>query len=271
MKKRFRPSFVPKGDNHHLDELQGHVDLGMKRDALRLARQFLKSDRINASEFNAALEAVLIQADRVRPWKTLVEEAYARLSKQDHREVNSQMLGFYYSLHDWESAYRLLPARPQTAHDLMFSMETLLNLRKMAAAKSTQRKCLRMLKQRIDTQAAAALLDALATYHAQLGDLDAAEKYWQEVARLDEPFADNGLSRLVDIQVVRAMLYVKTGLLQIEEFGKKGDDAQAITLPRNRDAILRQAERRLKRYQKSLEKIVPPKELWSFGFGQKSN
>jgi tetratricopeptide (TPR) repeat protein len=274
MKKRLRPSFGrfgPGSGNHRLDELAGHVDLGMKRDAVRLARQLLKGSGINASEFDAALEAILIQADSVKPWKPLVEEAYGRLSKQGHRDVKSRMLAFYYSLREWESAYRFLPARPKTALDLLFAMETLLNLRKVAAAKSIQRKCLQMLKQRIDAASAAALLDALANYHAQIGELGPAEKYWREVAGLDEPLARGGMTGLVEIEVVRAMLYAKAGLLQIEEFRRRGVDGQSIVLPHNRDAVLAQTERDLKRYQKVLQRIVPSDELWRFGLNPESD
>jgi hypothetical protein len=242
----------------------------MKRDACRLARQILKQPTIKATEFNGALEAILIHAGRLKLWKPLIETAYVRLSKRDTRLVQSYMLWLYDSLHDWESAYRFLPARPKAALDLLFSMETLLNLRKVAAAKPIQRKCLRMLNQRIDTADAAALLDALARYHAQLGQLGTAENYWKVVAALDEPFARNGMTGLVEIQAVRGLFYVVTGLCQIEDYKKRGTDDQAITLPHKRDAVLAQAERHLKRYQKDLERIVPSDELWRFGVGQQS-
>jgi len=237
----------------------------MKRDALRLARQILKRSGIDGSSFKAALNAVLVQADRLKAWKPLLEEAYARLSKRDQRTARSPMLAFYSSIRDWESAYRMLPARHTTALELLFSMETLLNLRKVNAAKSVQRKCQRMLRQRIDTFSASALLDALASYHAQIGELGAAEEYWGELSTLDEPLARGGMAGLVEIAAVRGMFFVAAGLLQLAEFEKKGFDDLAIILPHNRRARFAQAERQLLRYQKALEKIVPPSELRRYG------
>ena len=123
-----------------------------------------------------------------------------------------------------------------------------------------------MLKRRVDRFQSAALLEALASYHAQAGELGAAEKCWLKSAVLDEPFARNGLAGLVEIAAVRGMRYVTAGLLQIEDFKKPADDL-AITLPNNRKVMLAQAERQLNRYQSALEKIVPPSEFWRFGDG----
>jgi hypothetical protein len=252
--------------HHQLAELEGYVGLGMKRASLRMARQFLKRNRINARSFESALEAIFIQADRLGSWRPLVEQAHARLSKRDQRTTRSQMLAFYCSLRDWDSAHRVMPKRLSSPTDLLFAMDTVLNLRKMDAAKSIQRRCDRMLKRRVDRFQSAALLEALASYHAQAGELGAAEKCWLKSAVLDEPFARNGLAGLVEIAAVRGMRYVTAGLLQIEDFKKPADDL-AITLPNNRKVMLAQAERQLNRYQSALEKIVPPSEFWRFGDG----
>src|SRR5262245_54905045 len=106
----------------------------MKSEALRSARSLLKSHHIKAYQLSAALEAILIQADRVKSWTPVVEAAHSRLSKREKQNVQSQMLGFYYTIGDWESALRFMPARPNTPVDLLFSMDTLLNLKSMKAA-----------------------------------------------------------------------------------------------------------------------------------------
>jgi len=46
-----------------LDELGGFVKLGMKREALKLARRTLKQADVTAKAFNDALDAVLTLAD----------------------------------------------------------------------------------------------------------------------------------------------------------------------------------------------------------------
>ena len=168
-----------------LAELEGYVDLGMKRDALRVPRQFLKSNRIRASSFNSALNAILIQADRLKNWRALIERAYARLAKKSRHAARPQMLALYRSVGDWKSADDMLPARPRNAMELLFSMETLLNLCTVSDAKRIQRKCRRMLNSRIDAISAAALLHTLASYYAQIGELGAAEEYWGKVSEMD--------------------------------------------------------------------------------------
>jgi tetratricopeptide (TPR) repeat protein len=238
----------------------------MRRDALRLARQFLREPRVKASEFNAALDAILIHAETIRSWKPLVEEAYHLLPRSRKRAVRYQMLAFYYSLREWQTAQRFVSSRAQSGSDLLFSMETLLNLKNVEAAKPIQRKCKKILdNELISTTTAGPLLAALAAYHSQVGELAAARGYYEELSKI-EPYVLNGFAGLIELAVVRGMLYVTEGMKQIEELRKSGVDEEAIILPRNRDAILAQARRRLNRYQGLLEKIVPPDNLWTFGF-----
>jgi tetratricopeptide (TPR) repeat protein len=248
-----------------LDELSGHVELGMKREALRLARQAFRRQKINSAEFNGAMAAILIYGNGLKSWKPLVEQACARLSERDKRTARSQMLGFYHSLKDWKSASHFLAARSKNACDLMFAMETLLNLRELDAAKRLQRSCLRMLDQRLDSLDHGALLLALGSYHAQRAELETAMEYFGKLT-VNEIFAHNAVTAIAEIEAVRGLLYVGAGLLQIDEFRKSGTDDQAIILPQNRDAMFVAAERDLKRYEKALHKIVPPDELWRFGW-----
>src|SRR2546425_886004 len=77
-------------------ELIGLVELGMKCDALREARDVLKQTTLNAELFNAALHAVLILGDRLNSWAPLVESAYGRLSKRGQRAACCSMLSFHY-------------------------------------------------------------------------------------------------------------------------------------------------------------------------------
>jgi hypothetical protein len=97
--------------NHAAAELEGFVGLGMKKDALRLAGQQLKADRINPAIFVEALNAILTLADATKPWRPLVEAAYQKLPKRGKSQVRFMMLSFYCSLHDHEAAYRLIPHR----------------------------------------------------------------------------------------------------------------------------------------------------------------
>jgi hypothetical protein len=64
-------------------EIDGLIALGMKHEALRLARRNLHRDPITAQEFNDALNAILTLGDRTKPWAKAVEAAYERLPKRD--------------------------------------------------------------------------------------------------------------------------------------------------------------------------------------------
>jgi hypothetical protein len=269
MSKRRRQVFKavrPVNTHCQLDELGGHVGLGMKGEALRLARQRLRRPKITATEFNGALEAILVQGERLKRWKPVVEAAYGRLSGRDKRTARAEMLGFYHSLKDWESAYRFLPVRSRSGCDLMFAMETLLNLRKEKEAKAIRRRCLRMLDQLVeDSLDKGALLSALGDYHAQIGEPGAAEEFWGELTK-DETFAPAAWSAVFEIEALRGLLHVWAAQLHLEECRKQGTDEQAITLPRNRDAILAEFERDLKRYEQRFYKILPKDELWRYGW-----
>jgi tetratricopeptide (TPR) repeat protein len=243
-------------------QLEGYIELGMAREALQLARCLLARPGIAPKQFSSAANAILVQADKLKQWRIPLEKAYACLSESGQRLVRPEMFRFYVSLEDWEGAYRFLSTRPRHSSELLFSMWTLLNLNK--PAKSVQRKCLRALRTTTDPFDTSNLLEALASYHARAGELEAAENYWRKSAVL-EPFAHNALVGLVEIAVVRGQLLAKAGLSLIERFKKTGQDEQAITLPRNRDSVFQKAERDLKRYHGILQKIVPPGNLGAFG------
>src|SRR5437879_745575 len=68
--------------NKSITELEGFVGLGMKRDALRLARQFLKANPVNVERFCEAINTLLTLADKTRLWRHLVDAAFQKLSKR---------------------------------------------------------------------------------------------------------------------------------------------------------------------------------------------
>jgi len=101
-----------------VNELEGHLELGMKKEALKAARSFLKSNPLTAPDFQSAVRAILIQADNLKPWQLLVEQAYARLPKSDQRSVRFEMLAFSASMKDWKRAANFISQHSETAADL---------------------------------------------------------------------------------------------------------------------------------------------------------
>ncbi len=248
-----------------LNELSGFVELGMGREATAVVRQLLRSPRIKAVEFTEALSALQTHGSRLKRLKPLIEAAYARLSARDKRAVRSDMLGFYFTLQDWQSAYPFLPARAKHPADLMFAMETLLNLRKVDEAKRIRKMCLRMLEHPMDTFNRAALFSALGDYHAQRAEPGAAEEYFFEMAQ-DEVFAPSAAKAIFEIAALRGLLQVWAAQLGLNEFRQRATDDLAITLPGNRDGRFADAERDLKRYERAFYKILPKDQLWRYGW-----
>src|ERR1017187_7162869 len=92
-----------------VNELKGCVKLGMTREAVKLARRALRRPDIRAATFNDALDAILIQADKLKPWTRLVEDAYVRLPKCNRKAVRFMLVSFRHSIHDHEGVLQLLP------------------------------------------------------------------------------------------------------------------------------------------------------------------
>lgn len=96
-----------------LTELEGYNGLGMKKDAVHLARRLLRSPHITDAQFEAALQTLLSSATRLRPFRPSIEKAYARLGTRAQRRVRFWMLSFYHSVGvgEYATASRFLPKR----------------------------------------------------------------------------------------------------------------------------------------------------------------
>ena len=77
-----------------LTELEGYNGLGMKKDALRLAKHLLRNPNITDTQFEAALQTLLSTVTRLKPCRPWVEKGYARLSAKAQRRVRFWMLSF---------------------------------------------------------------------------------------------------------------------------------------------------------------------------------
>ena len=102
-----------------LTELEGYNGLGMKKDALRLAKRLLRNPNITDAQFEAALQTLLSTVTRLKPCRPCVEKGYARLSAKAQRRVRFWMLSFYHSAHDNATARRYLPKRFNNPNGLM--------------------------------------------------------------------------------------------------------------------------------------------------------
>jgi hypothetical protein len=55
------------------DELEGLMEMGMKHEALKEARRRLKQSETSAQAFSSAVDAILVQADKLKTWTKLVD------------------------------------------------------------------------------------------------------------------------------------------------------------------------------------------------------
>ena len=149
-----------------INEMQGYSQLGMAKDALKLAKELLNHRPAHKTVFNEALWTILIQADRCKQWRRAVESTFAELSNTNQKALSQTMLRFYFTVEDYQAAEQFIPKHARTAEDLVFSMWTLLELRKPQQAKRIWRKCRKLLLRTQDRFSSAMLIDALADYHA---------------------------------------------------------------------------------------------------------
>ena len=157
------------------EELEGCLHLGMEREALRLAGRILRSHNLNAIAFDSAINALLICEGQLGRWLARVESAFAALGRRDQRKCSTAMFNFYVSLERWTDAARFLPRRPATSEQLLFSMWTLLNLRRMEEAGLLYKISIRKFKRAEDEFEQSCLLEAIGCYWAQNRDWGAAE------------------------------------------------------------------------------------------------
>ena len=259
-----KPTDLPLDLARRIRESQGYFELGIPKEALKAARELLKHRPVYAYAFTEALWPIHVFADRRQPWKRLVETAYAQASSRTKKALRRQMLEFYISMSDYESAYRYLSPRPQTVEEAVSSMRTLLNLQKVEEARPLCRKCRKLLLQPQDQMDHSMLLDALADYHAQTGDLNTAEGCWRLVPP-EDPLFEKAARALLEIQAARGHASVAAGRAALErvrtQLGGFVDLVRPGTVKESRENV----RRNLHRYSAALSRIVPEKDLWRFG------
>lgn len=248
-------------------EIDGYIDLGMVNEALKLAREILSRAKITSKDFNNALSAVL-QANRVEPWRQIVEASYRRLSRKDQGAARSNMLGFYVSIDDSESAARHFPSLKTADHDELFLiMSTLLDLDRLAEARRAARQCQRVLEKCQTPFEQSTVIEALARYHARIGEWDRALVLWKH-APLDGVFNLEALTGIVEIHAARALVQAKAGLSIVEQLKQSPNGELEIQLPGNEAGILADIEEELRKLERRLGKVVPAKRRKELGMSE---
>lgn len=248
---------------NELNELDGYCELGMANEALALCRKLLRCKQINARAFEAVVTTLLIQADHLKRWRRALERAFENLPLNARPNVTGKLFHFYVSVADWNAAFSFLPKKPTTCADLLFSMWTLLELRKTDEAKKIFRKCRRELHPDLDEQDMSSLTEAMASHLAQSGDWPAAARFWRLGSQL-ESFAPNAWEGLIKLHAYDGLLQANEAFdaIRSEEFWDSSTD---VMLPGNTNEIRRLLDKKFHRLAKHLAKVIPAKERWRFG------
>ena len=246
------------------EELEGCLHLGMERESLRLAGRILRSNNINATAFDSAVNALLICEDRLGPWTSRVESAFAGLSRRGQRRVSKVLFNFYVSLARWTDAARFLPRRPAAAQEVLFSMWTLLNLRRIEEAAVLCKSAIRRQEKCDDAFDQSCLLEATACCLAQQGCWVAAEFVSEECTQF-WPFAPNAWERLVKIHALRGLMSANDVFKFVSRARRTHECQSPNTNVPCAAEQLNDLDVDFHRHARHLAKVIPAKERWQFG------
>jgi hypothetical protein len=98
-------------DRIKLDEMEGYLHLKMKKEALQLARLFLKRPRLSAGQFSKCLAVIDDFTEKSKRWQALLEKAHGQLNRREQKEVRFEMLNYYSKRKNKEAVLRFLPKR----------------------------------------------------------------------------------------------------------------------------------------------------------------
>lgn len=241
--------------------------MGMKHEALKLARRTLKQTHIAEKDFGEAVNAILVHANKCKPWTPAVEGAYARLSKRDKQAVRHWMLYFCSASKNYESGIKFIPRQFVGEFDLTelaFTCEIWLRLNRMDEMDKLAKKLSRAIGQAAYPLMRTMLARHLGEYYARKGLWNKAVEAW-EFVRFDNIFIEEAVEGIVDIHVAGALLAIKRGLELVEKFNKNFDPQMETTLPGNDKKIQQRAEKKFRKLKRILEKIVPEKRQKELG------
>jgi hypothetical protein len=224
------PCMNIRGNYQGESELSGYLELGMVTEAEELASQYLSEPRPSVARFNEAMEAVLV-SDKLPPWKDLVEDSYRRLTPAKRKAVRFKMLGFYYSLKEFGTAANFISIKHcNTATELCFTMDILLELNRMEEAKTIAQRCNRALEKRPSDLDVGLLRDALAGFYARTRNPLLALQHWHGIP-INSPLLRNGLVNVVELCLSPALTAVAQGLKIVEQKKRNPNLSIEIQLP----------------------------------------
>ncbi len=248
-------------------EISGYVDIGMKKEALRLTREVLEKRRILPDEFSEELRTIGVYASfkSFKKWKPKFEAAYERQSRRFKRKVRSDMLAMYVSLKEWETALQFVSIqRPSAASDFFFGMDVLLELGKVEEAQELSMHFGKALRS-VGNQFEQSLLScALGRFFAHTHQWEYALAVWQATPP-DSSIARNVLNGIVEIHLARALEAVGAGIRVLTERKQQANCDIDLSLPGLEFDLAVGAEKELLKFKGGIEKLLPEKTRKELG------
>jgi hypothetical protein len=254
-------------------EISGCVDIGMKKEALRLTRKVLEKRRILPDEFSEAVRTmgVYLSSKTWKQWRPILEAAYNRQSRKFKRKVRSEMLSMYACLGEWETALEFVELRKlSNSADVLFGMEVLLELDKLEDAEVLAYRCWKALRRTPDRFQQAIILTALGAFLSRSGRWSSAIEAW-EAMPLEQPFRRDALSGIVKIRLALAFEAVERGLQWLAELKQNSNNDNELCLPGNDLKLTFDAERELLKFKRGIEKLLPEKARKELGVLTEAN
>ena len=241
--------------------------MAMEKDGVELARKFLETPAITAPTFAEAVEAILILAHDVNEWRPLVEAAYQRLPENSRGGVRYWLMAIRNDCRDPQGVLQLMPKRFQGAfatRELIYSIGAALESGSWELARKLVKRLPRLARRVDGPLTEARLWLCLAQYYAQEGAWD------RTIAAADQArqcpiIHEEAVRTMAEIHVARALLEVRRGLREVEEFLTHSDPRTELMVPGNDRLVQEQAAKTFRRLEEALEKILPKERQKKLG------
>ncbi len=263
-----KPKKKPRHDSHRFSEdtlvknLSGYIDLGAQGEAIRIVKQILAQQRISPTAFEEAITAAGALSEP-RKWIVQLEAAWNRQSRAFQRKTNSAMLMLYSLVNQWEKAARhAAPNLLCCPSDFLFGVEAFLRTGRTKEAARVARKARKLLESELSTFELGCLIEALASYHAWVGDRAEAFELWEQAPR-DEPFGRNAALGRAELGLAQSLDIIAEELDVLRSLPL--DLRHELMVPGNTDGMRKETEAELLKLKRALEKLLLPERRRELG------
>jgi tetratricopeptide (TPR) repeat protein len=256
-----------------IEELDGYVQLGMRREATALARKLLEAPTVSAPEFERTYQAVvrmnfMFPGDPLSKLRAAFESAFSHLPSSARKEVQNRMLGLYFNLGDYRKAEHFVRPKPLSDADICLTLEVLTRLGRLTKAKRMARHAETALK---STSQPEFLHLALSRFYARIGDYPKAVEQLSEV-NFDKWNGPTAAFELAEIKIADAIRTIRRGVRALgkyrdapdkyaKEYPPGLDTSQSV----NKSALAAHYQIRLMDLLENLEEFLPARQQKAFG------